>query len=42
LYTATEPGLTGVHGAGLHRNLGGKGQCPAVAAVLAELMPVLG
>lgn len=42
LYTATEPGLTGVYGAGIHRNLGGKGQCPAVAAVLAELTPVLG
>lgn len=42
LYTATEPGLTGVYGAGIHRNLGGKGQCPEVAAVFAELAPVLG
>lgn len=42
LYTATEPGLTGVYGAGFHRNLGGKGQCPTVAAVLAELMAVPG
>ena len=37
LYTATEPGLTGVLGAGFYRNLGGKGQAPAVDAVLAEL-----
>ena len=37
IYTATEPGLTGVYGAGYHRNLGGKAQVPAVASVLAEL-----
>lgn len=42
LYTATDPGLTGVYGTGMHRNLGGAGQCPAVAAVLVELMPALG
>jgi len=42
LYTATEPGLTGVLGSGFHRNLGGAGQCPAVTDVLAELSPVLG
>lgn len=37
LYTATDPGLTGVLGAGFHRNLGGKAQVPAPAAVLAEV-----
>jgi heptosyltransferase I len=37
LYTATEPGLTGVYGTGFHRNLGGKGQCPTAAAVLEEI-----
>lgn len=42
LYTATDPGLTGVLGAGFHRNLGGKAQVPAVAAVLDELAAVLG
>ncbi len=42
LYTATDPGLTGVLGAGFHRNLGGKDQVPSAAAVLAELQPVLG
>lgn len=41
LYTATEPGLTGVYGSGFHRNLGGAGQCPTAAAVLGELAPVL-
>ncbi|MDR1646860.1 MAG: lipopolysaccharide heptosyltransferase I [Zoogloeaceae bacterium] len=41
LYTATEPGLTGVYGVGWHRNLGGKGKTPAVAEVLAALQPVL-
>lgn len=41
LYTATEPGLTGVLGAGFHCNLGGAGQCPPVSSVLAELDPVL-
>jgi len=35
LYTATDPSLTGVVGAGFARNLGGKGQPPAVAEVLA-------
>lgn len=34
LYTATDPGLTGVLGTGFCRNLGGKGQPPAVADVL--------
>lgn len=42
LYTATDPGLTGVLGAGFHCNLGGKDQVPSAAAVLAELQPVLG
>jgi heptosyltransferase-1 len=37
LYTATDPGLTGVLGAGFYRNLGGKAQIPAVAEVLTEL-----
>lgn len=41
LYTATDPGLTGVLGTGFCRNLGGKAQIPEVAAVLAELQPVL-
>ncbi len=37
LYTATDPGLTGVFGAGFHRNLGGKAQIPSVQSVLTEL-----
>jgi heptosyltransferase-1 len=41
LYTATDPGLTGVLGVGFHRNLGGKAQIPSASAVLAELQPVL-
>ncbi|MGB4062687.1 MAG: lipopolysaccharide heptosyltransferase I [Azonexus sp.] len=41
LYTATDPGLTGVLGVGFHRNLGGKNQIPSPAAVLTELQPVL-
>lgn len=41
LYVATDPGLTGVLGSGFHRNLGGKGQVPAPAAVLEALRPVL-
>ena len=41
LYTATDPGLTGVLGAGFHRNLGGTGRIPAVAAVVDELAAVL-
>ncbi len=41
IYTATDPGLTGVLGSGFHRNLGGKACCPAVAEVLGELAPVL-
>jgi heptosyltransferase-1 len=41
LYTATDPGLTGVLGIGFHRNLGGKDQIPSPAAVLAELQATL-
>jgi heptosyltransferase-1 len=41
IYTATDPGLTGVLGAGFHRNLGGKAQIPAADAVLGELQAVL-
>ena len=41
LYTATDPGLTGVLGAGFHRNLGGAAQLPAPAAVLGEMQAVL-
>lgn len=42
LYTATDPGLTGVLGAGFHRNLGGKACIPPPSAVLAELQAALG
>ncbi len=42
LYTATDPGLTGVLGAGFFRNLGGKAQIPAADTVLDELQTVLG
>ncbi len=35
LYTATEPGLTGVLSGGAYRNLGGRNASPSVAAVLA-------
>lgn len=41
IYTATDPGLTGVLGAGFYRNLGGKAQTPAAEAVLGELQAVL-
>lgn len=41
LYTATDPGLTGVLGRGFCRNLGGKAQIPEVSAVLAELQATL-
>ena len=37
LYTATDPGLTGVVGAGFFRNLGGKNASPGVDAVTAAL-----
>jgi heptosyltransferase I len=42
IYTATDPGLTGVLGAGFFRNLGGKAQIPAPAVVLAELQTAIG
>lgn len=41
IYTATDPGLTGVLGTGFHRNLGGKAQTPSPDAVLGELQAVL-
>ena len=41
LYTATDPGLTGVLGSGFFRNLGGKAQIPTPAEVLAELQSAL-
>ena len=41
IYTATDPGLTGVLGAGFYRNLGGKAQTPSADAVLGELQTVL-
>jgi len=37
LYTATDPGLTGVFGSGYVRNLGGKGLVPSPDEVLAAL-----
>src|SRR5574343_824569 len=37
LYTATDPGLTGVYGRAYCRNLGGKDKIPAVNAVLGAL-----
>ena len=42
IYTATDPGLTGVLGSGYYRNLGGKGQRPSPDAVLEALRQVLG
>ena len=42
IYTATDPGLTGVFGCGYHKNLGGKAQMPSVQAVLDALQPALG
>ncbi len=41
LYTATDPGLTGVLGQSWHRNLGGEGQVPSVQDVLTQLAPLL-
>lgn len=41
LYTATDPGLTGVLGSAWHRNLGGKGMPPSVADVVNCLTPIL-
>jgi heptosyltransferase-1 len=41
LYTATDPGLTGVLGGGWFRNLGGKGNPPTMREALTALMPLL-
>ena len=41
LYTATDPGLTGVLGAAWHLNLGGAGVVPGVDEVVEALLPVL-
>ncbi|MBS1189113.1 MAG: lipopolysaccharide heptosyltransferase [Rhodocyclaceae bacterium] len=41
LYTATEPGLTGVLGTGFCRNLGGPGRSPEAGAVFDMLQAVL-
>lgn len=41
LYTATEPGLTGVLGTGFCRNLGGPGRSPEAGAVADMLQAVL-
>ena len=41
LYTATEPGLTGVLGAAWHLNLGAAGVVPGVDEVVEALLPVL-
>lgn len=41
LYTATQPGLTGVHGTGFCRNLGGPGRSPEAATVFDMLQAVL-
>lgn len=41
IYTATDPALTGVMGAGFARNLGGKGMPPSVAEVLATATEAL-
>lgn len=40
LYTATDPGLTGVYGTAFHCNLGGKGQVPSASQVLEQLSVV--
>jgi heptosyltransferase-1 len=42
IYTATDPGLTGVFGSGYYKNLGGKAEIPNVQSVLDALKPVLG
>jgi heptosyltransferase-1 len=42
LYTATDPGLTGVLGVAFHRNMGGKDQIPSPDAVHSELQSALG
>jgi hypothetical protein len=37
LYCGSDPALTGLHGDGRVRNLGGPGQMPAVAEVIVAL-----
>ena len=41
IYTATDPGLTGVLGSGYFKNLGGKAQMPCAESVLDALQPVI-
>lgn len=41
LYVMTDPALTGVHGSGFVRNLGGIGRSPSVAEVLNAAEPVI-
>jgi heptosyltransferase-1 len=41
IYTATDPGLTGVFGSGFFKNLGGKTQEPDPESVFAALWPAL-
>lgn len=41
LYTATDPGLTGVLGTGYYRNLGGQNACPSPEEVWQVLAPCL-
>ena len=42
IYTATDPGLTGVIGRAFFRNLGGRSGPPSLAEVLAATVPALG
>lgn len=42
LYTATDPGLTGVLGTAFFRNLGGKEIAPTASQVIEVLQPVIG
>jgi heptosyltransferase-1 len=41
LYIATDPALTGVHGSGIVRNLGGAGASPSVSEVLTVTEQIL-
>lgn len=41
LYVTTDPALTGVHGSGFVRNLGGIGRSPSVAEVLNAAEPII-
>lgn len=41
LYVTTNPALTGVHGSGYFRNLGGIGQSPSVAEALNAAEPII-